>query len=144
MIQFSEKMQVMNDSCCQFRALCSPSGKEDVCFQMRLNYGPTAHFLMFFISWTDCRLAGTLGLLHILIYKVIYIIFIAFLALPSWYINATDKFFSLSSTIMFAKPSQVMKDGNTSMSVSERKASLREFYGNVLLLFFTFYCDALL
>ena len=75
-----KKMQVVSDSCCQFRALCFPSGKEDACFQMRLNYGAPAHFLMFFISWTDCRLAGTLGLLHILIYKVIYIIFIAFLA----------------------------------------------------------------
>ena len=80
MIQFSEQMQITTASCWQFRALCFPSRKEDACFQMRLNYGPAAHFLMFFISWTDCRLAGTLGLLHILIYKVIFIIFMAFLA----------------------------------------------------------------
>lgn len=76
-------------------ALSFPNGKEGACLQMRLSYGPAAHFLLFFVSWTDCRLAGTLGLLHILIYKV-------------------------------------MKDGNTTMSVSERKASLREFYAYVL------------
>ncbi|PKI34519.1 hypothetical protein CRG98_045056 [Punica granatum] len=39
------------------------------CLQMRLSYSPAAHFLLFLVQWTDCRLAGTLGLLKILIYK---------------------------------------------------------------------------
>lgn len=37
---------------------------------MRLSYVPAAHFLLFLVQWTDCSLAGALGLLHILIYKV--------------------------------------------------------------------------
>lgn len=62
------------------------------CLQMRLSYSPVAHLFLFLVQWTDCHLAGTLGLLRILIYKA-YV------------------------------------DGKTTMSVQERKASLREFYG---------------
>ncbi|KAF5471545.1 hypothetical protein F2P56_008326 [Juglans regia] len=39
------------------------------CLQMRLSYCPAAHFLLFLVQWTDCHLAGALGLLRILIYK---------------------------------------------------------------------------
>lgn len=70
-----------------------PKGKEGACLQMRLGYGPA--FLLCFFSWADCSLVGSLGLLHILIYKV-------------------------------------LKDGTTTMSTHERKASLREFYGYIL------------
>lgn len=35
--------------------------------QMRMAYSAVAHFL---VQWTDCRLAGALGLLKIMIYKV--------------------------------------------------------------------------
>eukprot|EP00250_Pteridium_aquilinum_P008783 c18205_g1_i1 orf=201-935(-) len=51
-------------------ALSFPSGQERACLQMKLKYGCAAHILSFFIKWTDCRLAGSLGLLRILIYKV--------------------------------------------------------------------------
>ncbi|RAL44804.1 hypothetical protein DM860_003563 [Cuscuta australis] len=38
--------------------------------QMRISYSPAAHLFMFLVQWTDCHLAGALGLLRILIYKV--------------------------------------------------------------------------
>jgi hypothetical protein len=37
---------------------------------MRLSYSPAAHIFLFLVQWTDCSLAGALGLLRILIYKV--------------------------------------------------------------------------
>jgi hypothetical protein len=37
---------------------------------MRMAYCPAAHFFLFLVQWTDCNLAGALGLLRILIYKV--------------------------------------------------------------------------
>lgn len=39
------------------------------CLQMRLSYSPCAQFFLFFVQWSDCHLAGALGLLRILIYK---------------------------------------------------------------------------
>lgn len=69
-----------------------PSG--GACFQMRLSYSPAAQFFLFLVQWTDCHLAGALGLLRILIYKA-------------------------------------YEDGKTTISIYERKASLKEFYGMV-------------
>lgn len=43
------------------------------CVQMRMSYSAAARFLLFFAQWSDCHLAGALGLLRILIYKVIII-----------------------------------------------------------------------
>ncbi|PHT90545.1 hypothetical protein T459_05658 [Capsicum annuum] len=63
------------------------------CLQIRMSYSPAAHLFLFLVQWTDCHLAGALGLLRILIYKV---------------------------------------DGTRTMSVQERKASIREFYGEFL------------
>ncbi|KAK9056307.1 hypothetical protein SSX86_027397 [Deinandra increscens subsp. villosa] len=40
------------------------------CVQMRMSYSAAAQFLLFFVQWSDCHLAGALGLLRILIYKV--------------------------------------------------------------------------
>ncbi|KAK3005390.1 hypothetical protein RJ639_016794, partial [Escallonia herrerae] len=65
---------------------------DGACLQMRMSYSPAAHLFLFLVQWTDCHLAGALGLLRVLIYKV-YV------------------------------------DGTTTMSVHERKASIREFYG---------------
>ncbi|XP_068640318.1 E3 ubiquitin-protein ligase AIRP2-like isoform X2 [Aristolochia californica] len=65
---------------------------DGACLQMRMSYSPAAHFFLFLVQWSDCQLAGALGLLRILIYKV-YV------------------------------------DGSTTMSVHERKASIKEFYG---------------
>ncbi|XP_042945992.1 E3 ubiquitin-protein ligase AIRP2 isoform X1 [Carya illinoinensis] len=46
-----------------------PREYDGACLQMRLSYCPAAHFLLFLVQWTDCHLAGALGLLRILIYK---------------------------------------------------------------------------
>ncbi|KAL7095374.1 hypothetical protein ACP275_10G020000 [Erythranthe tilingii] len=36
---------------------------------MRLSYSPCANIFLFLVQWTDCHLAGALGLIRILIYK---------------------------------------------------------------------------
>ncbi|KAJ9185353.1 hypothetical protein P3X46_004996 [Hevea brasiliensis] len=69
-----------------------PMEYDGACLQMRLSYSPAAQFFLFLVQWTDCHLAGALGLLRILIYKA-------------------------------------YEDGKTTMSIQERKASIREFYG---------------
>ncbi|KAK8945860.1 hypothetical protein KSP40_PGU017044 [Platanthera guangdongensis] len=43
---------------------------DGACLQMRMSYSPAAHLFLFLLQWTDCSLAGALGLLRILIYKV--------------------------------------------------------------------------
>ncbi|PON51168.1 ABA insensitive ring protein [Parasponia andersonii] len=68
-----------------------PREYDGACLQMRLSYSPVAQFFLFLVQWTDCHLAGALGLLRILIYKV-------------------------------------YENGKTTMSIHERKASLKEFY----------------
>ncbi|CBI29310.3 unnamed protein product, partial [Vitis vinifera] len=35
-----------------------------------MSYSLVAHLFLFLVQWTDCHLAGALGLLRILIYKV--------------------------------------------------------------------------
>ncbi|KAL1545495.1 E3 ubiquitin-protein ligase airp2 [Salvia divinorum] len=69
-----------------------PRAYDGACLQMRLSYSPCAHIFLFLVQWTDCHLAGALGLIRILIYKA-------------------------------------YGNGKTTMSIHERKASLREFYG---------------
>lgn len=46
-----------------------PREYDGACLQMRLSYSPSAHLFLFLVQWTDCHLAGALGLLRILIYK---------------------------------------------------------------------------
>lgn len=53
-----------------FSASDFPREYDGACLQMRMSYSPAAHFLLFLVQWTDCHLAGALGLLRILIYKV--------------------------------------------------------------------------
>ncbi|CAA7032285.1 unnamed protein product [Microthlaspi erraticum] len=72
-------------------ALDYPREKDGARVQMRLSYSPAAQFFLFLVQWTDCHLAGALGLLRVLIYMT-------------------------------------YADGKTTMSVYERKASMREFY----------------
>ncbi|KAJ6769815.1 E3 UBIQUITIN-PROTEIN LIGASE RNF8-LIKE [Salix purpurea] len=43
---------------------------DGACLQMRMSYAPAASLFLFLFQWTDCHLAGALGLLRILIYKV--------------------------------------------------------------------------
>lgn len=111
---------------------------------MRLSYSSAAQFLLFFVQWTDCHLAGALGLLKILIYKV--------LSLPLYFVFHIRKLLSnIQSIIIYDSAeherhycfvvmlvndvhvmlglSQAYKDGKTTMSIYERKASLKEFYG---------------
>ncbi|KAF5751383.1 RING/U-box superfamily protein isoform 2 [Tripterygium wilfordii] len=66
--------------------------KDGARLQMRLSYSPAANIFLFLVQWTDCHLAGALGLLRILIY------------------------------MSYA-------DGKTTMSIYEKKASIKEFYG---------------
>ncbi|KAF4358770.1 hypothetical protein CsatB_000463 [Cannabis sativa] len=68
-----------------------PREYDGACLQMRLSYSPAAQFFLFLVQWTDCHLAGALGLLRILIYKA-------------------------------------YENGKTTMSIQERKATLKEFY----------------
>ncbi|XP_030481205.1 E3 ubiquitin-protein ligase AIRP2 [Cannabis sativa] len=68
-----------------------PREYDGACLQMRLSYSPAAQFCLFLVQWTDCHLAGALGLLRILIYKA-------------------------------------YENGKTTMSIQERKATLKEFY----------------
>lgn len=72
-------------------ALSYPRESSGACLQMRLSYSPVARIFLFLVQWSDCQLAGALGLLRILIYMT-------------------------------------YADGKTTMSVYERKASIREFY----------------
>ena len=53
-----------------YRASDYPREYDGACLQMRLSYCSAAQFFLFLVQWTDCNLAGTLGLLRILIYKV--------------------------------------------------------------------------
>ncbi|KAG8374408.1 hypothetical protein BUALT_Bualt11G0128700 [Buddleja alternifolia] len=46
-----------------------PRGYDGSCLQMRLSYSPCAHIFLCLVQWTDCHLAGALGLIRILIYK---------------------------------------------------------------------------
>ncbi|KAH7553833.1 hypothetical protein JRO89_XS12G0063700 [Xanthoceras sorbifolium] len=78
-----------------------PREYDGACLQMRLSYSPAAHTFLFLVQWTDCRLAGALGLLKILIYKVAFL------------------------SVLY----HAYVDGKTTMSIHERKASIREFYG---------------
>ncbi|KAJ0248367.1 RING/U-box superfamily protein [Hirschfeldia incana] len=72
-------------------ALDYPREKDGARVQMRLSYNPAAQFLLFLVQWTDCHLAGALGLLRVLIYMT-------------------------------------YADGKTTMSVYERKTSIKDFY----------------
>ncbi|GLJ49110.1 hypothetical protein SUGI_1036040 [Cryptomeria japonica] len=47
-----------------------PREYDGACLQMRLSYNIAAHLFLFLVQWTNCSLAGTLGLPRMLIYKV--------------------------------------------------------------------------
>ncbi|TVU30513.1 hypothetical protein EJB05_22142 [Eragrostis curvula] len=97
--------------------------------QMRMAYSAVAHFL---VQWADCRLAGKLGLLKVMLYKV------STPALPRGrLVQAVLCFFGF---VACSRPTgcsvsrslamqQVYKDGSTALPDWEREASVREFYG---------------
>uniref|UniRef100_A0A7N0RDS7 RING-type domain-containing protein n=1 Tax=Kalanchoe fedtschenkoi TaxID=63787 RepID=A0A7N0RDS7_KALFE len=69
---FKDSLKALEADIQHANTLASDFSKDydGACLQMRLSYSPVAHFLLFLVQWTDCNLAGALGLLRILIYKV--------------------------------------------------------------------------
>lgn len=130
------------------RASDFPTEYDGACLQMRMSYSPAAHLFLFLVQWTDCSLAGALGLLRIMIYKVTchsatqlyflfsyinnYVYIFNFLYMRSiWYLLAIKELLHV----------QVHSDGSTSMSNHERKASLKEFYSRFIpLVFDDYFC----
>lgn len=109
------------------RASDYPREYDGACLQMRMSYSPAAHLFLFLVQWTDCNLAGALGLLRILIYKVEACTF-------WWLLFVWVRFQSWMSVIIaFCLLLQVYVDGTTTMSTHERKASIRDFYGKFLI-----------
>ncbi|KAL3851283.1 hypothetical protein ACJIZ3_013165 [Penstemon smallii] len=109
---FKDSLKVLEADIQHANTLASDLSREydGACLQMRLSYSPAAHLFLFLVQWTDCHLAGALGLLRILIYKVH----------PSYPECVSPHYcFPLWS---------VYVDGTTTMTTHERKASIREFY----------------
>lgn len=69
---FKDSLKVLEADIQHANTLASdfPREYDGACLQMRMSYSPAAHFFLFLVQWTDCHLAGALGLLRILIYKV--------------------------------------------------------------------------
>ncbi|XP_024374177.1 E3 ubiquitin-protein ligase AIRP2 [Physcomitrium patens] len=98
-----------------------PRDYDGACLQMRLAYSPAAHFLLFLVRWTNCSLAGALGLLRILIYKV--------------YLDGTttmsthERKASLREFYSYIYPSlQQLQGGITEMEDMKQKAVCQERY----------------
>nr|XP_043635483.1 E3 ubiquitin-protein ligase AIRP2-like [Erigeron canadensis] len=49
-------------------ALSSSRDHDGACLQMRLSFSPAVDLFSFLFPWTDCKIAGALGLLRIFIY----------------------------------------------------------------------------
>ncbi|KAM0889636.1 hypothetical protein ACQ4PT_027583 [Festuca glaucescens] len=69
---FRDSLKVLQADIQHANTLASDCSRDydGACLQMRMSYSPAAQFLLFLVQWTDCSLAGALGLLRILIYKV--------------------------------------------------------------------------
>lgn len=69
---FKDSLKVLEADIQHANTLASDFSREydGACLQMRMSYSPAAHIFLFLVQWTDCHLAGALGLLRILIYKV--------------------------------------------------------------------------
>ncbi|XP_050286917.1 E3 ubiquitin-protein ligase AIRP2-like isoform X4 [Quercus robur] len=69
---FKDSLKVLEADIQHANTLASDCSREydGACLQMRMSYSPAAHLFLFLVQWTDCNLAGALGLLRILIYKV--------------------------------------------------------------------------
>ncbi|KVH94077.1 hypothetical protein Ccrd_003865 [Cynara cardunculus var. scolymus] len=83
-------------------ALSSPRDQDGASLQMRLSFSPAVDLFSFLFPWTDCKMAGALGLLRIFIYMA----------------GFAEK----------CRLKQTYADGKTTMSVQERKASIKQFY----------------
>ncbi|KAI3957302.1 hypothetical protein MKX01_011073 [Papaver californicum] len=69
---FKDSLKVLEADIQHANTLASdfPRDYDGACLQMRMSCSPAAHLFLFLVQWTDCHLAGALGLLRILIYKV--------------------------------------------------------------------------
>lgn len=69
---FKDSLKVLEADIQHANTLASDFSREydGACLQMRMSYSPAAHFFLFLVQWTDFHLAGALGLLRILIYRV--------------------------------------------------------------------------
>ncbi|PSS04777.1 RING finger protein [Actinidia chinensis var. chinensis] len=69
---FKDSLKVLEADIQHANTLASDISQEydGACLQMRMSYSPAAHLFLFLVQWTNCHLAGALGLLRILIYKV--------------------------------------------------------------------------
>ncbi|MFQ6669784.1 hypothetical protein Gotur_034899 [Gossypium turneri] len=69
---FKDSLKVLEADIQHANTLASdfPREYDGACLQMRMSYSPAAHLFLFLVQWTDFHLAGALGLLRILIYKV--------------------------------------------------------------------------
>lgn len=84
---------------------------------MRLSYSPCAHVFLFLIQWIDSHLVGALELIRILMYKVILIYFS-----NNYIMLLSMKFDEVLRIVAY-------DDGKTTVCLHEKKASIREFYG---------------
>lgn len=78
---------LMHSNSLGYRASDYPRECDGACLQMRLSYSPCAHIFLFLVQWTDCHLAGSLGLIRILIYKVIPVVLWVFVHLLRCLVN---------------------------------------------------------
>ncbi|XP_061375556.1 E3 ubiquitin-protein ligase AIRP2-like isoform X3 [Gastrolobium bilobum] len=71
-LSFKDSLKLLEADIHHANTLASDFSREydGACLQMRMSYSPAAHLFLFLVQWTDCNLAGALGLLRILIYKV--------------------------------------------------------------------------
>uniref|UniRef100_A0A0D9WB95 RING-type domain-containing protein n=1 Tax=Leersia perrieri TaxID=77586 RepID=A0A0D9WB95_9ORYZ len=69
---FKDSLKVLEADIQHANTLASDFSRDydGACLQIRMSYSPAAQFFLFLVQWTDCSLAGALGLLRILIYKV--------------------------------------------------------------------------
>ncbi|MBA0870708.1 hypothetical protein Goshw_016314 [Gossypium schwendimanii] len=69
---FKDSLKVLEADIQHANTLASdfPREYDGACLQMRMSYSPAAHLFLFLVQWTDFHLAGALGLLRVLIYKV--------------------------------------------------------------------------
>ncbi|KVH96940.1 Zinc finger, RING/FYVE/PHD-type [Cynara cardunculus var. scolymus] len=69
---FKDSLKVLEADLQHANTLASdfPREYDGACVQMRMSYSPAAQFFLFFVQWSDCHLAGALGLLRILIFQV--------------------------------------------------------------------------
>ncbi|KAJ0082076.1 hypothetical protein Patl1_10781 [Pistacia atlantica] len=61
---FKDSLKVLEADIQHANTLASdfPREYDGACLQMRMSYSPAAHLFLFLVQWTDCNLAGALGL----------------------------------------------------------------------------------